>query len=170
MIRRLLGGRRAKVRRLTGQDAAIWRDLRLEALQLHPEAYGSTHDEWASLPIDAFAGRLEEGVVFGAFLDETLIGCMAIDQNPDTPERAELTAVYVQSAERRRGVAAALLAAAEREGRVLGARQFKLSVAEANAPALAFYRAKGFLDAGAEPRVLASNGEILELLRLVKRL
>ncbi len=158
----------AKVRRLTAKDAALWRDLRLEALLLHPEAYGSTHDDWAGQPLAAFADRLAGGMIFGAFDGVDLIGSMALDSAPGEPETGEITAVYVQTASRGKGIARALMKTVLTEAKRAKMQTLTLSVALNNQDAVQFYQAAGFRCAGQEPRALASDGQFLDLIRMVR--
>ena len=53
------------VRRLAAADAACYRELRLEGLRGHPEAFGSSWEDEASRPLAWFAERLERHAVFG---------------------------------------------------------------------------------------------------------
>ena len=48
------------MRQLGAGDAAAFRALRLEALRLHPEAFGAAWEEEAALDDAAFAARLME--------------------------------------------------------------------------------------------------------------
>lgn len=156
------------VRRLLPEDAATWRDLRLEALLHHPEAYGSTHDDWAGQPLEAFAARLEKGTILGAFRDGSLIGSTALDPMPTDPTTGEITAVYVAAAQRGRGVARELMRAVEREAKAQGMERLSLTVATTNHDAVRFYQAAGFQSAGQEPRALARDGRLLDLIRMVR--
>jgi len=160
--------RRATIRRLRADDAAIWRDLRLEALLLHPEAYGSTHDDWAGQPLQAFADRLSAGLVLGAFRGGALVGSTALDADPDTPETGLLTAVYVNATYRGAGIARDLLRAAEVQAKDAGMTRLALCVASGNDRALRFYRAAGFRPAGQGPRALARDGQLLDLIDMVR--
>ena len=62
---------------------------------------------------------------------------------------AEVHDVSVRSEHRRRGVASALIAAAEREVRAHGRDRLRIAVGIENEPAL--YRACGYIDAGLPP-------------------
>ena len=68
------------LRRLGRNDAGPYRELRLLALQLHPEAFGSSFEEESSLSENAFAERLDDGLVFGAWSAEQLVGCAGLAQ------------------------------------------------------------------------------------------
>jgi ribosomal-protein-alanine N-acetyltransferase len=63
-------------------------------------------------------------------------------------DEAEVITLAVLPEARRRGVGAALVAAAAREARARGAARLFLEVAEDNAPARALYAAAGFVQVG----------------------
>mgnify|MGYP003675786136 CR=1 FL=1 len=159
---------RATIRRLGAGDAALWRDLRLEALSRHPEAFGSSHDDWAGQPLEVFAARLEAGIVLGAFRDGTLIGSTALDPDSEAPRDGRLSAVYVDPAHRGEGIARALLRAAEARARSDGFARLVLCVAQGNEAALRFYEAEGFRIAGPEPRALTRDGQLLDVIGMVR--
>ena len=159
---------RASIRRLLARDAAIWRDLRLEALLLHPEAYGSSHDDWAGQPLQAFAARLTSGIILGAFQGGALIGSTALDPDPEDPGTGLVSAVYVKAGHRGQGIAQDLLRAAEAQAKAAGMARLALTVALGNDPALRFYQAAGFRPAGQGPRALARDGQLLDLIRMVR--
>jgi ribosomal protein S18 acetylase RimI-like enzyme len=64
---------------------------------------------------------------------------------------AELHDVSVRSGHRRRGVASALIAAAEREVCARGRDRLRIAVSVDNEPAQALYRACGYIDSGLPP-------------------
>jgi ribosomal protein S18 acetylase RimI-like enzyme len=64
----------------------------------------------------------------------------------------ELQDVSVRPEHRRRGVASALAAAAEREVRARGFDRLRLTVGVDNEPAQALYRRCGYVDAGVPPK------------------
>jgi hypothetical protein len=65
---------RIEVRRLLPVDAALYRDVRLEALRRSPEAFGSTFETEHPEALTWFADRLESSAVFGAFDGIDLVG------------------------------------------------------------------------------------------------
>ena len=56
-----------KVRRLDTSDAAHYRELRLEGMKGHPEAFGSSREYEADKPVSWWAERLERNAVFGGW-------------------------------------------------------------------------------------------------------
>ncbi|WP_420395498.1 GNAT family N-acetyltransferase [Nioella sp.] len=158
---------RVRIRRLRAEDATQWRDLRLEALANHPEAFGSTHDDWASRPLSDFADRLEHACILGAIKAESLVGCMALDS---ARGRGEITAVYVRQDWRGRGVARALLKAQKRLAQQQGVSKLYLTVADSNRPAIRFYERAGFLRSEGPSRALARDGQLLDLITMTMEL
>jgi RimJ/RimL family protein N-acetyltransferase len=67
-----------QLRRLAQDDAAAWREIRLEALQSTPSAFGSSYEEESVKDVAAFAEQIPPAnfpnVIVGAFLDNQLIG------------------------------------------------------------------------------------------------
>src|ERR1700737_2363216 len=58
-----------KLRRLEMPDIASYRELRLEGLKAHPEAFASSWDYEADKPVSWWAERLEKNVVIGGWVD-----------------------------------------------------------------------------------------------------
>jgi hypothetical protein len=56
------------LRRLSGVDAASYRELRLQGLQSHPEAFGASWEEETSKPLAWVAERLESNAIYGGWL------------------------------------------------------------------------------------------------------
>jgi len=53
-----------EVRRLSASDAVSYRDLRLDGLRAHPEAFGASWEEEAAQPLAWFANRMDRNVIF----------------------------------------------------------------------------------------------------------
>jgi hypothetical protein len=60
-----------KVRRLETSDVANYRELRLESLKGHPEAFASSWEYEADKPVSWWAERLEKNTVFGGWVDSS---------------------------------------------------------------------------------------------------
>src|ERR1700754_4654917 len=67
------------IRRLQPEDHAAFRDIRLEGLRLHPEAFGASLEEEERLSPEEIAGRIGRSVIFGGFdADERLAGVIGL--------------------------------------------------------------------------------------------
>ncbi len=170
MIARVIKRVRLKIRRLRADDAEIWRALRLEALNAHPEAYSATHDEAAGRSLAAFAARLEAGMVYGAFLHDDLIGSMALDLSDADPQTGEITSVYMRHEYRRLGGSKRLFSALLRAARRQKLTILTLDVAEENTGAIAFYQAMKFKIGAPAGRALIRDGRMIELVTMLRQL
>ena len=144
-------------RRLTPDDAAEFRALRLEALAQAPTAFGSALADEADRPLQWFADRLAHNAVFGA--GEPLLG-MAGFRRETAVKRQHigwLWGVYVRPAGRGTGLARALSQAVITNAIPL-VDWVRLEVVTTNAPALAIYRSLGFTIHGTEPEALRLDG------------
>lgn len=99
------------IRMLGGSDAALYRELRLEALGLHPQAYGSTFEAEAAEPLDFFERRLELSQVLLGSIDDVPMGIVRLSIPSFVTERHKgaLTGMYVRAAARGSGLASALV-------------------------------------------------------------
>ena len=154
---------RDEIRRLGPEDAADWRARRLEALERHPEAFGASLEEERALPLEAWAGRLEHAVVFGAGRGPQLLGCagLFVERTRKKRHKAVLFGVYVRVEARGQGLGRALV------GRVVEAAreratQLHTAVVTANLGARRLYRELGFVAYGVEPRALEVDGRYLD--------
>ncbi|MEM8655416.1 MAG: N-acetyltransferase [Pseudomonadota bacterium] len=148
------------VRRLSGADAPEWRALRLEALSRYPQAFLTTHDEAAAVPMDTIVHRLDTGHSFGVFQGATLvgIGSLVLLTREQTKHRAELGAFFVQPHAQGTGAARALLDGMAAAAADIGIRQMELYVASSNARGIAFYTRAGFYEVGRIPNATLSDG------------
>lgn len=151
------------VRRLTPADAAAFRVVRLEALERHPDAYGSVLADWQDKPLTDYVARIEGSVIFGLFAQNDLAGLLAYTQETGNgAHRAALNAVYVRQKLRGRGATDALVEAAIEQARADGVVQLELSVSVENAAAMAAYARSGFVAAAHWPRALAIEGRFVD--------
>jgi GNAT superfamily N-acetyltransferase len=161
------------VRKLDPDDAEAWASLRQEALEAHPLAFGATIPEDPKTLVESFLTRLTsngESAVFGAFMDDTLIGIVGIRRNPGGKERhkALIWGMYVTAGSRRKGVGATLLRTAIRQARSwAGVEQVHLAVSEVAEGARSLYERNGFQEWGREPRALCWAGRCADESHMV---
>jgi ribosomal protein S18 acetylase RimI-like enzyme len=144
-----------RTRRLSGADAAAFQALRLEALERHPAAFAAAPEEEAGRSLDEVALRLEQGAVFGAFVEGRLAGSAGFVQPDRLKKRHKgvLWGVYVQPDARGRGFGRTLVerVIAHARERV---EQLHATVSTTNRAARQLYRQLGFQLYGLEPRGL----------------
>lgn len=143
------------VRRLTEDDAEIFREIRLEAIEEYPEAFQSTYERAADLPLEAFADRLKRYVLFGGFVDSRLMGFVGFYplHNPKISHKGVLWGMYVREDARGTGLAQAMVEAVLDFAKD-NVEQVVLSVITANKRARHFYEKMGFERYGLEKRAL----------------
>jgi len=152
------------VARLCAQDAPRYRELMLEAYVQAADAFTSTADERAALPLAWWVERIAsaQGLsqAFGAFRGEQLVGAVALQYSakPKTRHAAQLVGMYVRPAARREGVGRRLLqaaiAAATGRARL---RLLQLTVTDGNERARRLYEAAGFVAWGIEPMAVRTT-------------
>jgi len=88
-------------------------DIRLEALQRNPEAFGSTFEYEEAQPLSWFEASLGRAAIFGAFIDGALAGSPGIARRKvrSRLNKALLWGMYVRAAGRNAGLGKRLVAA-----------------------------------------------------------
>src|SRR5262245_41520526 len=102
------------IRKLLEPDAEIFQDLRLESLQVNPEAFGGTFEETRKMTLSEIEKRLNPGdgsYVLGAFANENLCGTSGFFRQKTfkTSHKGIIWGVYVTPAMRGKGISRALL-------------------------------------------------------------
>jgi ribosomal protein S18 acetylase RimI-like enzyme len=160
------------LRRLTPEDAAAFRALRLEALRLEPAAFGRALAEEAGKPLAWFGETLERAYIFAAE-DATgrLLGMLAYERDAMLKRRhiGHLWGMYVREEARGQGLGAALIAAciAHARGQV---SVLQIMVGEGNPGARRLYERAGFQLYGTEPASLRMDGVDSATLLMFQRL
>ncbi|HZZ36451.1 MAG TPA: GNAT family N-acetyltransferase [Caulobacteraceae bacterium] len=160
------------VRPFRPDEAMLFRTLRLEALQVGAEFYGTDHDDEAAKDDAWFAAQLAHGVVFAAFDGETPIGMAGLRQEAGRRKahKATLWGMYVSPPARGAGAAPALVEAVLDHARAQGLSQVLLTVMARNARARALYARKGFSDWGCEPAAIRIDEEAFDDIHMIRRL
>jgi ribosomal protein S18 acetylase RimI-like enzyme len=147
-----------QVRALGVDDADDYRRIRLDALRLHPGAFGSAYEDEAVLDRTQFAERLAAPgfTRYGGFAADELVGLAGLQMRTGAKERhkARLFSMYVAAAHRGGELAQRLIEAVIAGARDAGALVVQLSVAADNPPAQRLYRRMGFTVYGVERRSL----------------
>jgi GNAT superfamily N-acetyltransferase len=149
----------------------------LEAYALAADAFTSTAQEREAEPEAFWVKRIADSTglsaAFGAFLNEDLIGTVALEfaAKPKTRHKALVIGMYVTPSARGTGAGRALLMAAIAHARAKeGVLSLTLTVTEGNTPALNLYRSAGFQPYGVEPMAIHTpsgfKGKILMWLTL----
>jgi ribosomal protein S18 acetylase RimI-like enzyme len=166
-----------EIRFLTAEDASEYSRLRLEMLELEPQAFSSSAEEHRSLSTDEIRRRLgsggEDQFIVGAFQDEQLSGVVGFyrEKGPKTRHKGHIWGVYVQPEKRGLGLARKMLQTAlQRASTIAGLEQVLLSVAATQSAAFRLYQSLGFEPWGCEPRALRVGGRYFDEHYLILQL
>jgi RimJ/RimL family protein N-acetyltransferase len=152
-------------------EAASYRDIRLECLRMHPEAFGSSFEQEAAHPLAWFEERLRDNVIFAGFQDHALLGTVGFTAQlgAKRAHKGMLWGMYVRPAARGSGLARGLVEAVleHARGRV---ELVQLTVVAENVVARRLYGSFGFEPYGVEERALKIDGRYLDDVLMAKRL
>jgi ribosomal protein S18 acetylase RimI-like enzyme len=151
-----------EIRRLTPDDAPVYRALRLRALREHPEAFTSSFEEESVRPMEDSAKRLAGGDTkfWGAWEGASLGGVVGLEREKRMKNRhkAVVVGMYVAPEKAGSGVGKRLVDAVVHEAKRDGIELLLLTVTEGNESATALYRHAGFRSFGIEPRAIRVEG------------
>jgi RimJ/RimL family protein N-acetyltransferase len=158
------------IRRLSTDDAGVYRELRLDGLRNAPTAFGSSYEAESKNTLEEFAERLNRSYVAGAWLTGSLVGTAGFYRldGLKTAHRGNIWGVYVRPDVRGHGVARALISDVLAFARTQ-VQQVHLSVVTENESARRLYEALGFTIYGTEPRSLFVDGRYLDEYMMVLR-
>jgi ribosomal protein S18 acetylase RimI-like enzyme len=148
------------LRRLTPEDAALYRDIRLEALADSPDAFASTLESERNRPLESFAARLADAHVVGVFDGPLLAGVAGfyVQAGPKHAHKGMLWGMYVRRSYRGTGLGRLLV-----EAIIAHARQhvelLQLFVVSDNVAARRLYSRLGFVEYGVERHATKYRGQ-----------
>lgn len=150
------------IRAGTEEDAPAYRDLRLEALRNHPEAFSADYAANLAKPMTFWTERLvfnnpeSPAMIYFGVHNSRLTGMCGIyrTNSPKIQHSANIVGMYVQPAWRGFHIAERLIMACVEWARALGVRIVKLAVVTTNTSAIRCYARCGFQVYGIEPQAL----------------
>ncbi len=148
-----------EIRKLGVQDAGNYLNIRLNALENNPEAFGSSYEEEKDRTVEMYQTRLasEESYTYGAVEGGRLIGTVSLvrEKYLKCRHRANIVGMYVDPNYRGAGVGKALLIEAIQLAKTMKElEQLNLSVVTTNENAVRLYTSLGFETFGTEKRAL----------------
>lgn len=165
----------ALIRQLNEHDLSQYRQLRLEALLNHPEAFASSYEEESSFDDSFFLNRLkqESSYSIGVFDGKTLVGMAAFVPQSRLKIRhiADIFSVYITPKYRKQNLGYHMLQAIILHAKTLGyIEQIKLSVTATNLDAIKLYKRCGFEIYGIDPQVIKVNNQYYDSILMIKYL
>lgn len=162
-----------EIRILTAEDAEFYRELRIEALMLAPDAFGATLEEALDKPVEITAEQLSSpsATTFGAFVGGRLLGNVTLKRHTAAKlqHRANVVAVYVTPSARGRRIASRLMDALIEHAKSLeGLEQLYLAVVTDNESAIELYKRSGFEKYGTEYRSMKVESRYIDEDLMVK--
>jgi len=166
-----------QIRFLAPDDAPEYSRLRLEMLELEPQAFSSSAVEHRALGMDELRRRIgsaqEHQFIVGAFDDGRLAGVVGFyrDRGLKTRHKGHIWGVYVMPEKRGQGLARKMLETVlQRASTITGLEQVLLSVAATQTTAFRLYQSLGFESWGCEPRGLRIADQWIDEHYMVLRL
>ena len=161
------------LRRITQAETAMFREMRLHALQQHPRAYTQTYEEEYRQPLQAFGQFLQNNVVMGAFDGDLLVGYTILSPNrqPKLMHKATVWGAYVRPQYRDKQLAQRLRLRLFEVAQAMGLRYCQSSIVASNAAALQVHMAVGYEEVYREKDgVRHLDGTFDDVVHLVKHL
>jgi ribosomal protein S18 acetylase RimI-like enzyme len=151
-----------EIRRLTLDDAAAYRTLRLRSFREHPEAFTTSYEELEQQPLADSEKRMSAANIkfWGAFEDGRLVGYVGLDRETRAKcrHKATLVSMYVAPEFAGRGIGRALVDALLAQAREDGLELIVLTVTDGNDKAAQLYERCGFRSFGVEPHAIKVDG------------
>ncbi|UQZ35125.1 GNAT family N-acetyltransferase [Paenibacillus sp. PK3_47] len=157
------------IRVLNPDDAKIYREIRLQSLLAHPEAFLSSYEAEKDLPVEATRSRLEQTdgqFTLGGFSEKhelTGIVTFVRESRDKIRHKGNVYAMYISPAARKQKLGYLLmLELIEKSRRLPGMEIINLTVFSDNLPAIKLYTSLGFVRYGTERNAVKLSGKYLD--------
>lgn len=159
-----------KIRVLDVPDARLYQDIRLSALKINPEAFGSTYEREVKFSLGTVIERMKpsrDKFLLGAFDDSgSLVGIVAFvrESGLKTAHKGNVYGMYVAPEIRGQGIGESLMLELIYKARNCeGLEQINLTVISENEFAKKLYKSLGFEVYGVEHNALKQpNGQYFD--------
>ena len=161
-----------KIRQLRASDAPAYRELRLEGLRDHPEAFGASWEDEEGRELSTFVDRINSNVIFGGWSENsTLAGAVAyaVPTAQKVSHKGIIWGMYVRPDAQGTGLAANLTSRIIEHARSR-IEVLQLSVVASNLAAIRLYKRLGFSQYGLEERALKIGDQYHDELLMALKL
>ncbi|WP_413382029.1 GNAT family N-acetyltransferase [Alkalihalobacillus sp. 1P02AB] len=156
------------LRFLNETDAKLYQELRLKALLINPEAFGSTYEREKAFTLEMIEKRLkptEDKFVMGFFDNHVLVSMLTFirESNFKTVHKGNVFGMFVLPEKRGQGIGKAILLELIKVAKnMTGLEQIKLTVVSENKAAKSLYQSIGFEVYGVERNALKFNEQYFD--------
>ncbi|MCK1992320.1 GNAT family N-acetyltransferase [Peribacillus muralis] len=157
------------IRILKESDTHLYQEVRLNALKINPEAFGSTHEKEVEFSLETVKERItptRDKYILGAFDDrKSLVGIVAFirENNLKTRHKGNVFGMYIAPGNRGHGLGKSLMKdLISRAKNCDGLEQINLTVVSENDFAKKLYKSLGFVVYGTERNALKYNGHYFD--------
>jgi RimJ/RimL family protein N-acetyltransferase len=160
------------IRRIRPEDWLPYKELRTEAVRLHPEAFSATYENEQSRTDEQWRERVAtnarstDNVILVADNEDQLVGMVGLYREQGKHHHvATIWGVYVQADYRRHNVGCSLMQDAIAWARQqAGLKKLKLQVNVANEPAHKLYLSCGFQETGRLYQEMNVDGQLCDMI------
>ena len=153
------------IRVLDESDARLYQQLRLSALRINPDAFGSTYEREVKFSLETVIERMKptnDSFILGAFDDTgSLVGIVTFmrESGIKTAHKGNVFGMYIAPEMRGNGLGKSLMLELIKKSRACeGLEQINLTVVSENEFAKKLYNSVGFEVYGVERNALKYNG------------
>ena len=157
------------IRILKESDAHIYQELRLDALKMNPESFGSTYEREAGFTLETVMERIKptkDKYIMGAFDPKgSLVGIVTFIRENDTKNRhkGNVFGMYIAPHSRGQGLGKVLMKELISKAKNCdGLEQINLTVVSNNDHAKNLYQSLGFKVYGTERNALKDQGHYFD--------